>query len=401
VIGVGTGHMQAGGLRLGRLVHTTRERGLRMTVTLRRLKSVPSRLALGAYVPARTASWPEASRLFAVGDGRAWSIDDDRARLTATARRLGYEVAPTAWVRHVRRQAVFSHDHFGALQPRWLESSHRLGLSYFHGHPGTPGYPEFDRAYEALRRNAARIDRVQVTHVEMHELVLDSGVASDRIFRIPIGVELERFPLGDDEARAVARSALDIPGSAFVIGSFLKDGVGMDEGFEPKLLKGPDTFVAVISRLRGSIPELFVLLTGPARGYVKRELDGLGVPYRHVVLRTHAQLARPYHAADVCVVTSRQEGGPKAVLESLATGVPLVTTRVGQAPELVVDGESGLLADVEDTDALAAAVNRVYDDTALHDRLRGTGRATAEAHAEERLDQRWADLLDGFVRRVD
>ena len=78
-----------------------------------------------------------------------------------------------------------------------------------------------------------------------------------------------------------------------------------------------------------------------------------------------------------------------------------MTTRVGQAPELVVDDESGLLADVDDVDALTAAVTRVHDDAALRGRLRNAGRATAEAHAEERLDPRWADLLDGFVRRAD
>ena len=133
-------------------------------------------------------------------------------------------------------------------------SSHRLGLSYFHGRPGTPGYPEFDRAYESLQRNAPRIDRVQVTHAEMHELVVGAGVAPDRVFRIPIGVELERFPLGDETTRAAARAALDIPTSAFVVGSFLKDGVGMDEGLEPKLLKGPDTFVGVVSRLHNIDP---------------------------------------------------------------------------------------------------------------------------------------------------
>ncbi len=117
-----------------------------------------------------------------MGDRLGWSIDDDRARLVATARRLGYDVGSNAFLRFARRQAVFQHNHFNALQPRWLESSHRLGLSYFHGRPGTQGYPEFDRAYEALRRNAARLDRVQVTHAEMHELVIDAGVAADKVF---------------------------------------------------------------------------------------------------------------------------------------------------------------------------------------------------------------------------
>lgn len=365
------------------------------------MTSALRRVGLGAYVPARTRAWPEASRLFVVGDELGWSIDDDRARLTATARRLGYEVAPPAWARFASHQAVFSHDHFAALQPRWLESSHRLGLSYFHGRPGTPGYPEFDRAHEALVRNAARIDRVQVTHAEMHDLVLEAGVEPAKVFRIPIGIDLEHFPLGDGEARAAARSALGVPTESFVVGSFVKDGVGWGEGAEPKPVKGPDSLVAVLSLARTSIPELFVVLTGPARGYVRGELERVGIPHRHVMLSSRDQLAAVYHAADVTLVASRQEGGPKAVLESLATGTPLVTTRVGQATEIVADGRNGLLVEVDDVEALTGALLRVHDDAALREALRSAGRGTAEAHAEERLDPSWARLLDGFVDHAD
>ena len=372
-----------------------------MTTALRRLVSVPSRLALGAYVPARTATWPESSRLFVLGDDIGWSIDDDRARLTATARRLGYEVPPSSWAGFAKKQAVFHPSHFDALRPRWTESSHRLGLSYFHGRPGTDGYPEFDQAFDLLRRHADRIERVQVTHAEMHELAIAAGVASNNVFRIPIGVEVERFPLGDATTRGQARGALGLPESAFVVGSFVKDGVGLGEGSEPKLLKGPDILVATLDRLRNSIPELFVLLTGLARGYVRRELERLGIPHQHVYLRSRDELARAYHALDVYLVTSRQEGGPKASLEAPAAGVPLVTTRVGQAQELLVDEVEALQADVDDVEALSGAVQRVHDDAALVSRLRVAARAKAETYSDERLEARWERLLDGFVHRVD
>jgi glycosyltransferase involved in cell wall biosynthesis len=171
----------------------------------------------------------------------------------------------------------------------------------------------------------------------------------------------------------------------------------MADGLEPKLLKGPDVFVAVVARLRERIQDLSVLLTGPARGYVRRELERLGIPHRHLLLSTREELGLAYHDVDVCLVTSRQEGGPKATLEAMASGVPFVSTRVGQAAELVREGENGLLADVDDVDALAAAVERVHDDRDLCARLRAAGRVTAEAHAEERLDPRWAQLLEGFV----
>jgi glycosyltransferase involved in cell wall biosynthesis len=282
---------------------------------------------------------------------------------------------------------VFQHNHFNALQPQWLDSSHRLGLSYFHGRPHTPGYPEFDRAYEALRANAERIDRVQVTHEEMRELAVGAGVAPERVFKIPIGIDIEHFPVRPEG-----------DGSTFVIGSFVKDGVGMGEGMEPKLLKGPDILLAVVERLRRVIPGVSVLLTGPARGYVRAELGRLGVPYRHLLLASREELARAYHGVDVCLVASRQEGGPKAALEAMASGVPLVSTRVGQVPEIVVHGENGLLADVDDADALVSGVQRVYEDGEVRARLRSAGRATAEAHAEERLDPLWAELLHGFAR---
>lgn len=371
-----------------------------MSTALRRIARVPPRVILGAYVPARTLSWAPRSRLFVVGDELGWSIDDDARRLTATATRLGYAVAPASWARFARDQAVYAHDHFGALRPRWAESTHRLGLSYFHGRPRTPGYPEFDGAYERLRRFAGRVDRVQVTHAEMHELVEAAGVDPAKVFRIPIGVDIDHFTFGDSRTRSASREELGLPATAFVVGSFQKDGVGRGVGNEPKLIKGPDVLVAVLERVRAVIPELVALLTGPARGYVRKALDERGIPYVHRQLPSHDALATAYHALDAYVVTSRQEGGPKATFEATASGVPLVTTRVGQAQELLTDGEDALLADVDDIDALAAALQRVYEDVTLVTRLRERGRATAEAYSEERLDSRWAELLEGFVERA-
>src|SRR5204862_7356630 len=104
---------------------------------------------------------------------------------------------------------------------------------------------------------------------------------------------------------------------------------------------------------------LHVLLTGPARGYVSAGLERLGVPHSRALLPDLDAVARAYRAIDLCLVTSRDEGGPKAVLESMATGVPLVTTRVGQAADLVRTGENGWLCDVEDAGGLAAAVAQV------------------------------------------
>jgi glycosyltransferase involved in cell wall biosynthesis len=356
----------------------------------------PARGVAQGLVRVRTMSWPPVTRLFAVGDGGGWSVDEDAAHVAATARRLGLAVGPTRWARFVEHQAVFHTSQFEAVVPRWLGSSNSLGVAYLHGRPGTPGMPEFDRCFDALRARPGRFAVIQVTHGEMHDLVLSAGVPPDRVFRIPLGIDLERFPFGDAAARAAARTALGLPESAFVVGSFQKDGVGWGEGFEPKLIKGPDTLVAAVERLHALVPELVVLLTGPARGYVRRELEQKGVPYRHVVARSRDELARAYRALDVYLVTSRQEGGPKAVLESLASGVPLVSTRVGQAAEIVVSGSNGLLVDVDDAEAIAAAAAQIQSDGRLAETLRTAGRTTAANFAHERLDRHWSELFARF-----
>ena len=281
---------------------------------------------------AKTRAWPSHSRLFAVGERTTWSVDEDARHLEATARRLGYDVAASRWARFATDQAVFLTSHFEALQPRWMQSTHRLATAYLHGRPGTSGYPEFDGAYDALRSAPDRFARIQVTHEEMRDLVLEAGVEPSAVHVIAIGIDIEHFPLVTSESRIAARAALDLPADAFVVGSFQKDGVGWDEGLEPKLVKGPDILVAALERIAVEISELHVLLTGPARGYVRGELERRGIAYRHTVAQSRSELATAYHALDAYVVASRQEGGPKGVLESLAAGVPLVSTRVGQAP---------------------------------------------------------------------
>ncbi len=366
-----------------------------------RVLRAPARAARVGATRLRTRAWSARSRLFVLGDALGWALDDEAAYVSGVARRAGYALGPPAWARFAREQVVFHTSHFAGLDPLWTGSSHRLGLAYFHGRPGTPGFPEFDSAFEELSRRPDRFARIQVTHREMEDVVASAGVEPSRIHRIPIGIELERFPLGDADERRAARIGLGLAPEAFVVGSFQKDGVGFGDGTEPKTIKGPDVLVDALERARQAIPELVVLLTGPARGYVRRELDRRGVPYVHRLLPDRDALTGAYHALDAYAVASRQEGGPKSVLESMATGVPLVTTRAGQAPDLVVDGENGILVEVEDADGLAAGLVRVHGDPTLVAGLREAGRRTAAATSHDALAPRWEALLDGFAERGD
>jgi glycosyltransferase involved in cell wall biosynthesis len=231
----------------------------------------------------------------------------------------------------------------------------------------------------------------------MEDLVLSTGIAPEKVARIRIGVDFAAFPAQTPEARSAARAALELPGSAFVVGTFQKDGTGWGDGRQPKSIKGPDVLLAALEIVRRSVPELHVLLSGPAREYVRSGLERLGIPYRHRQVPRYREIAQLYAALDAYIVPSRQEGGPKGVLEAMASAVPVVTTRVGQAAELVRDGENGWLVEVDDAQALAAGLARVASRPAGLASVVAAGRETARANSYDTQLPLWREFLAGLV----
>jgi glycosyltransferase involved in cell wall biosynthesis len=369
---------------------------------VRRLVAPVGRPVRRAVVARRTRDWAPHSRLFIGREAAEWVLSYEARQLERTARSLGVELGPRDWVNAVAGQSIFHQSQFTLLLHDFERHGNHLGFAYFHGRPGTPGMPEFDACFDTMRRRHEEIDRVQVTNREMEELVRETGMAAEKVHRIPIGIDVETFPLRSADRVASARLPLGLPESAFVVGSFQKDGVGWGEGTEPKLIKGPDVLLSVAERLRECVPELWFLLTGPSRGFVRAGLDRLGIPYRHALLDDVDAVAKAYEAVDVCVVASRDEGGPRAVLEAMATGVPLVTTHVGQAADLVEHGVNGWVVAVEDVEALADSVAHVAGAPSDElGRIRRAGRETAEANSYPALRSRWRALLDGFVELRD
>lgn len=270
--------------------------------------------------------------------------------------------------------------------------SRRNGLNtivatIFHGSRAT----EFSHLAANTERFIAHINlpaRIVTSCRIMERRVIEWGAAPDRVCCVPLGVDLSLFKPASVAERADMRRQLEIPEDAFCIGSFQKDGVGWEEGLEPKLEKGPDQFLDVVAKLHKK-HQIIVLLTGPARGYVKSGLDSIGAPYRHVLLSDYREIVDYYNSLDVYVISSREEGGPLAVLESMATGVPLVSTRVGLAPDVVRHGENGLLADVNDVDSLAEHVARLIEDLQLRADLRAAGLETVTAYDWPKIAARY------------
>jgi glycosyltransferase involved in cell wall biosynthesis len=254
--------------------------------------------------------------------------------------------------------------HFGS-QYMWLtwgramSRSNRYVTSFFHGKPEDG--PDIARHIERFLASVPRLSRIVTANSLVERRLIEWGVPVEKITRIPIGVDTALFTPPNPAQRTAARAALGIGDHHIAIGSFQKDGVGWGAGMEPKLIKGPDIFLAAIERLNRDMP-LFVVLSGPARGYVKAGLERLNIPYTHGYVDRHEDLVAYYHALDLYLVTSREEGGPMGLMESMASGVPVVSTAVGMAPDLIRHGKTGGLVDSEDVDALCNAARDILGD---------------------------------------
>lgn len=273
---------------------------------------------------------------------------------------------------------VHFYSRYSLLTNRWpkpLAVYRASVLTWFHGDPGDRD-SEFGQLGEELEKYLSKLNYITTSCGLTAEKLRRWGVPKNKLEIVPLGVDLGLFRPPTPEERILARRRFGIPQDALCIASFQKDGVGWGDGLEPKLVKGPDVLLGVIGHLSQSYP-VYVLLTGPARGYVIKGLQRLKVPYHYAFVDQHNELLAYYHAADVYLITSREEGGPLALLESLATGLPVVSTKVGMALDVINHGENGFLAEIEDTETLASLVATLVDRSELRAKLAQDGYQTA------------------------
>jgi glycosyltransferase involved in cell wall biosynthesis len=92
------------------------------------------------------------------------------------------------------------------------------------------------------------------------------------------------------------------------------------------------------------------------------------------------QLKQLYRDTDCFVMPTTGDASPWVALESMATGIPIIISDVGGIPDMVIDGETGLLVQPNDPAAIAKAVRRIQNDPEFASRLTRQGRAHVEAH---------------------
>ena len=141
--------------------------------------------------------------------------------------------------------------------------------------------------------------------------------------------------------------------------------------------------------------KLVIVGDGPERRSLERLTQDLGLEDRVVFAgaRTRDEVLRTLAGARAAVLSSAWENLPHAAVEALSVGAPVVSTAVGGVPEVVHDGENGLLVPAGDVDAFANALRRILSDNALHARLAAAAQPSVAAIGRDQIYARLEGIL--------
>ncbi len=203
------------------------------------------------------------------------------------------------------------------------------------------------------------------------------GIPPDRIVLVPNGIP----PLPPGDGMAIRRE-VGIPDGARVLVTLAN--------LRPE--KALHLMVEAVALLRASFPYVYLLIAGGGdREPLEALAAELGIADAVVLLGVRLDVANVLAAGDIAVISSDFEGSPLSAMEYLAAGLPVVATDVGGLPDLVRQGENGLLVPRRDPVALAAAVGELLSDPAR----------AAEMGERGRLLQREQFSLDAMIRRLE
>jgi glycosyltransferase involved in cell wall biosynthesis len=231
---------------------------------------------------------------------------------------------------------------------------HTYHGTVFRGYFGSLRSRLFLQIERALARVTTRL--IAITSGQRRD-VIALGIGNDaKVVEIPLGLELA--PFIDAPSRAEARSLLHLTSDEPVVAIVARLVPIKDVGL----------FLRAFARL-SSAPTSVIVGDGEERARLEAEAAALGIASRCRFLGWRRDVRSVYAAADVVVLTSRNEGSPVSIIEAMAAGRAVVCTDVGGVGDVVTSGASGMLVPHGDADALAASIDRLLGDPALRERL--------------------------------
>lgn len=224
-----------------------------------------------------------------------------------------------------------------------------------------------------FRLSLTRTARVAMVGQQVHNQYIATGlVPKDRALAVLNGIPVERFAM-TPARRQHARQALGLSTDDLVLGC-----VG-----RLAALKNHARVIDVMPALLKEHPSLKLVIVGDGamQSALSAQVSRLGLSPHVVLAGQRSDVADLLPAFDVFALPSQTEGLSIALLEACATSLAVVATRVGGNPEIIKDGQTGLLIPVDDNPALLAAVDRLLSDAALRHQLGASACRWVHDHA--------------------
>ncbi len=226
-------------------------------------------------------------------------------------------------------------------------------------------------------RQASRfVDKyIAVSDATAGHLRKAKGISAGKIVVIHNGRDLTRLrpPTPQETAEARVDLGLGSEPTVLLLGRIARE-------------KGHALLIEAVKMLDSRWPSLIAIFAGigPLEAEVRALCDAAGIRDRVRFLGYRQDLQRVMAAADLVALPSISEGLPLAAIEAFAAARPIVATPVGGTPEIVLDGQTGLLIPSGNPAALAEAMDRLLSDPGLALRLGTNGRTLVEQHFDVR-----------------
>jgi glycosyltransferase involved in cell wall biosynthesis len=235
-----------------------------------------------------------------------------------------------------------------------------------------PDYPRPKRivANRLLKRRCDR--NIGVGEVVRQALIVNEGIPAGRVGVIYNGVDLSPYRQAPPDRATICRE-LNVEDDAFIIMQVAR--------LVP--IKDHQTALKALHALHHPRARLVIVGEGPEESAIRETVARLGLQDRVRMLGLRSDVSRLLQAADVFLLSSINEGIPLTVLEAMAAGLPVVSTSAGGVGEVVLDGQTGLLAPVGDAEELARHLLRLASDEAERKRMGEAGRQRAFALFDE------------------
>jgi glycosyltransferase involved in cell wall biosynthesis len=300
-------------------------------------------------------------------------------------------------------------DFVAVLRLSWAMKRRQCRLVHFHdAHSVTVGAAAARRAQVPLRFISRRVDfplkdnaisrRKYTQDVDaiiaisegVRKVLLDSGVPAPLVHVIPSGIDFS--PFRQKLPRDFLRREFSFAPDDFLVGivAALEDHKG-------------HTFLIQASKiLKDKAPEIKIIVVGSGslRMKLDRQAHELGVNDIVFFLGFREDVPRILASLDVFVLSSYLEGMGSSLLDAMASRLPIVATRTGGIPEVVIHEETGLLVPPRDPDALAQAILTLYRDRELTARLAERGfEVVHEKYSAEAMAWKVIDLYKQIAHR--